>query len=345
MFIIDAIKERYSDYYNANYNPVEPTEQKLIVKLWEYQGSKIKLKLANAVLNNCTADTEFFLKAGYSPDGLIARKAPGTGITTHSSLLQVAAENNNLDIIKLLVNYGAKHHINKDHYLYEYLRSDNLFYLATENNNPELIEYLADVMHSEYTLKPNFINEDSLIQLAIRLKHTETLMPLLKAGARPKEDIINNAIRMGHDTKILDLLIEYGANVNYINIWGNAISNTARDCKEDYIKYLSQHSAKVDFTDPLSNKTPLEIYTKNCKTNDEILEILTPKANWLHKAIQEGNYIEAITRLKSGECEAVSQKDEQSMFPAQYCIPLGDCPGELIATNLECALKIADELQ
>jgi ankyrin repeat protein len=155
-----------------------------------------------------------------------------------------------------------------------------IWHIEKDHLSP-VIEYIK----SNNNLEKKFGFGNTLLSVAVRKGNFEIVKKLLNAGADPNarddsgdnpiiEDVSVEAcygIGQENRLKIVELLIQSGANVNLRNVNGNSAINTAAQCgNTKLVELLISNGAKVNFISEY--RTPLieaVIHSNNPNMNDE----------------------------------------------------------------------------
>ena len=181
------------------------------------------------------------------------------GSRTNRTMLMVAVNTNNLDVVTVLLQNQADVHAQDNH-------GQTALLLALQSQKREIAEYL--ISHSEF-LKDIHSNPDSLRQCfvcAIQNDFKEIAKTLVEIIVYKEDFSVNfnintllfEAIRQGGTTQktadVVDYLLQCGANVNEPDIFSHnqtALMYAVKGCMSTnpVIKLLLQHQADVNAQD------------------------------------------------------------------------------------------------
>eukprot|EP00833_Pecoramyces_ruminatium_P013124 jgi/Orpsp1_1/1187156/evm.model.d7180000055804.1 len=210
--------------------------------------------------------------------------------------LLMACDNNNLNIVKLLVQYGAKidvkNNVSREWELEEKEEDDDDDdndnddrYIVTKNDTPILMACLSEneemvkyfVEQGVDINKP--INQYTPLMLASKIKHFNIIKYLVEQGANvnAEDDEGNNSLVLSYDKdknneRIMKYLIEHGANINAEGSKNNTyLCYACKNSDKDRIKYLLDHGADINRKRERDPK-PLIIACSN--QNIEVVKVL-----------------------------------------------------------------------
>ncbi len=180
--------------------------------------------------------------------------------------LSIASRNNNILLVKYLVEQGAD--VNqKDAY------GETSLFAAVRKSSENIVTYLIE--QGADVNQKNACGETSLFA-AVRRGNENIVKYLVEHGADVNEGIYGNtplfaAVRKSNEN-IVKYLVDHGADVNHKNACGEtSLFAAARTGNENIVKYLTEHGANINERDRW-DKTPLHIAIDN--KNEEIVKYL-----------------------------------------------------------------------
>jgi len=161
----------------------------------------------------------------------------------HGDLLDEACKNNNINMVKLLLEYGSK------------LSSSSLFYACNKNNDVsyELVKYL---------LENGCQISNDILPMVARKQSYNTIQSLITNGAKElddalKECCLNKSLSQDIDIKMIQLLLDNGANYKVIKDAGitledknktQKIENKSKNSNNN--KVIQNEAEEKRFKDP-----------------------------------------------------------------------------------------------
>ncbi|XP_033228985.1 ankyrin-3-like [Belonocnema kinseyi] len=242
---------------------------------------------------------------------------------------------NSMEIVKLLLQYGAKVN-SKTNALWG--NSDTSLYHAVRTKNVETVEMLLNhgaIVNSRNTSK----YEGMLLHISIENGSQEIVQLLLSRGADVESTAYIGyrplhlaAKAHNHNVKIIQLLLNYGAEVNSVSQFLNsgyyftALYLASSDKTTDAVKLLLQHGADVNYvsTDICKNEKRSTLVIQNAVEcgSDGIVELLlqygaivnsteNSSSELLHVAVRRGS--EKMVQLLLDNNEEIEGKDEKGL--------------------------------
>ncbi|MEE6032967.1 hypothetical protein [Avibacterium paragallinarum] len=188
-----------------------------------------RLEMGKAIYENDISKVEMLLKQGKEVNEL---SVDNDGFTY---LMYSVFLDNRIEIIKLLFRYGADPHLVSNVYFPKY--KSNLYYLPlTFASSNESIEYVKLLL--ENGANPNYFYKDSTGRIALNA------MPAINSAVRSAY-ILNKWDRKDfmNDIKArIELLLEYGADINSIGAMGKTVVEWA-DSNPEIVLYLMDKGA------------------------------------------------------------------------------------------------------
>ncbi|MEE6032968.1 hypothetical protein [Avibacterium paragallinarum] len=188
-----------------------------------------RLEMGKAIYENDISKVEMLLKQGKEVNELSINN-DGFTYLMYSVFLD-----NRIEIIRLLFRYGADPHLVSNVYFPKY--KSNLYYLPlTFASSNESIEYVKLLL--ENGADPNYFYKDSTGRIALNA------MPAINAAVRSAY-ILNKWDRKDfmNDIKArIELLLEYGADINSIGAMGKTVVEWANSNTE-IVLYLMDKGA------------------------------------------------------------------------------------------------------
>jgi ankyrin repeat protein len=218
------------------------------------------------------------------------------GATDLSTALYNATENNNLEIVKYLVEKGAT-------------ELNNALSNAAYNNNLEIVKYLVEEKGAtnlnnalyyaaannnslevvKYLIEKGATNLDQSLNNASTSNNLETIKFLIEKGATDLNKALNSAA-YDNSLEAVKYLIEKGA--TELN---NALSNAAYNNNLEIVKYLVEEKGATGFNSALDSALEDANYNNNLKTIKYLIE---RGANELDRTMEYAVYNNDLEMVK-----------------------------------------------
>ena len=225
--------------------------------------------LARAIKYGVTDQVEYLLSKSKNIDAL-----DSNGDTA----LALAIKENNVNLVKMIINKGAN--INIISFINNYSDEYSPLMIASKNGNKEIVNLLI-----KNGANVNLLNSSSMSALMtttydrhlITPEQIEVMKILIDAGANPNLSIIENETTLdrvwGNDIAS-KLLINNGADVNGIEIFSGftKLMGAAYAGDDIMVKYLLNHGADHTFRDYEEDKTAL-MFAKD-RGNNKVIKLL-----------------------------------------------------------------------
>ena len=158
----------------------------------------------------------------------------------------------------------------------------NAFHICIQYNRINMfIEMLSNILE----LFINTNNNENLLQYAILFDKYDFIPYILKKKININNQDITNGLSALHQIviknkiDIVKLLINYGANINIQDYYGNtAIHYCISEENIEILQLLLQYDPNLNLID-IDGNTPLHLYLKNSYLEKEILELLITKSD------------------------------------------------------------------
>jgi ankyrin repeat protein len=222
------------------------------------------------------------------------------------SPLYYACKHGHIEIVKLLLSNGAE--VNPD---YSYKKQTPL-HIACKRNHVEIVKLLlVPYKYGTYNTDALDYKNDTPFDKAFKNNHIESLRLLCETNSidvnRKKEKYGETPLEIAcHalNVELVELLIEYGANVNVSDRFGSTPLHNIVTCSDEQhieiAKILIKHGADVNGCGDVSNV-------------DELYSYKTP----LHYACEEYNDIEMVKLLIDNGAD-VNAIDANNDTPLHY---------------------------
>lgn len=215
--------------------------------------------------------------------------------SNNATLLHLAAEHGNPDILKILIQYGAKALLSVktvDGYNNSFNKTPLVIlfeqYLKKQSNNKipvESVKILLDAGASPNDFLPDYSCYNHNMLLAAIGENDEKLVEIL-INAKVYVNMTQNghtpliiAIKQGKKRRIIELLVEAGAGLNLKTTNGISELQLASEKNDvDLIKYLMSHGA---------NFTGLEI-----SSNTVVLQLILDQLTTLNKKFEQEKQVQ-----------------------------------------------------
>ena len=225
--------------------------------------------LARAIKYGVTDQVEYLLSKSKNIDAL-----DSNGDTA----LTLAIKENNVNLVKMIINKGAN--INIISFINNYSDEYSPLMIASKNGNKEIVNLLI-----KNGANVNLLNSSSMSALMattydrhlITPEQIEVMKILIDAGANPNLSIIENETTLdrvwGNDIAS-KLLINNGADVNGIEIFSGftKLMGAAYAGDDIMVKYLLNHGADHTFRDYEEDKTAL-MFAQD-RGNNKVIKLL-----------------------------------------------------------------------
>ena len=225
--------------------------------------------LTRAIKYGVTDQVEYLLSKSKNIDAL-----DNNGDTA----LALAIKENNVNLVKMIINKGAN--INIISFINNYSDEYSPLMIASKNGNKEIVNLLI-----KNGANVNLLNSSSMSALMtttydrhlITPEQIEVMKILIDAGANPNLSIIENETTLdrvwGNDIAS-KLLINNGADVNGIEIFSGftKLMGAAYAGDDIMVKYLLNHGADHTFRDYEEDKTAL-MFAKD-RGNNKVIKLL-----------------------------------------------------------------------
>ena len=225
--------------------------------------------LARAIKYGVTDQVEYLLSKSKNIDAL-----DSNGDTA----LALAIKENNVNLVKMIINKGAN--INIISFINNYSDEYSPLMIASKNGNKEIVNLLI-----KNGANVNLLNSSSMSALMtttydrhlITPEQIEVMKILIDAGANPNLSIIENETTLdrvwGNDIAS-KLLINNGADVNGIETFSGftKLMGAAYAGDDIMVKYLLNHGADHTFRDYEEDKTAL-MFAKD-RGNNKVIKLL-----------------------------------------------------------------------
>ena len=225
--------------------------------------------LTRAIKYGVTDQVEYLLSKSKNIDAL-----DSNGDTA----LTLAIKENNVNLVKMIINKGAN--INIISFINNYSDEYSPLMIASKNGNKEIVNLLI-----KNGANVNLLNSSSMSALMtttydrhlITPEQIEVMKILIDAGANPNLSIIENETTLdrvwGNDIAS-KLLINNGADVNGIEIFSGftKLMGAAYAGDDIMVKYLLNHGADHTFRDYEEDKTAL-MFAKD-RGNNKVIKLL-----------------------------------------------------------------------
>ena len=225
--------------------------------------------LTRAIKYGVTDQVEYLLSKSKNIDAL-----DSNGDTA----LALAIKENNVNLVKMIINKGAN--INIISFINNYSDEYSPLMIASKNGNKEIVNLLI-----KNGANVNLLNSSSMSALMtttydrhlITPEQIEVMKILIDAGANPNLSIIENETTLdrvwGNDIAS-KLLINNGADVNGIEIFSGftKLMGAAYAGDDIMVKYLLNHGADHTFRDYEEDKTAL-MFAKD-RGNNKVIKLL-----------------------------------------------------------------------
>ena len=158
----------------------------------------------------------------------------------------------------------------------------NAFHICIQYNR---INMFIDMLSNISELFINTSNNENLLQYAILFDKYDFIPYILKKKININNQDITNGLSALHQIviknkiDIVKLLINYGANINIQDYYGNtAIHYCISEENIEILQLLLQYDPNLNLID-IDGNTPLHLYLKNSYLEKEILELLITKSD------------------------------------------------------------------
>ena len=195
----------------------------------------------------------------------------------------IAARNNDIETMKILLKDGMN--INKTN---EY--GNTALIIAAANGSLESVKFLITE-----GAKINIINDLKITALiaAATKNHTDVVDYLLKNGGNADEinnkDFILSVASSNGDLKTVQTSLQNGANINYIDYYGNtALMNAVKKNDIDIIHYLVNKKADINIKSSIDGTTAL-MYAVQGHCDTDIIRYLIHNGANINIANMYGN--------------------------------------------------------
>jgi ankyrin repeat protein len=180
-------------------------------------------------------------------------------------------------------NYKAfKILLDKSNILINNNQNLNAFHICIQYNR---INFFIDLLSNNSELFINTSNNESLLQYAILFDKYDFIPYILKKKINVNNQDITNGlcalhqIVMKNKIDIVQMLINYGANINIQDYYGNtAIHYSISEENVEILRLLLQYNPNLNLID-IDGNTPLHLYLKNSYLEKEILQLLITKSD------------------------------------------------------------------
>ena len=158
----------------------------------------------------------------------------------------------------------------------------NAFHICIQYNR---ITFFIDILSNISELFINTNNNENLLQYAILFDKYEFIPYILKKKININNQDITNGLCALHQIviknkiDIVQLFINYGANINIQDYYGNtAIHYCISEENIEILQLLLQYNPNLNLID-IDGNTPLHLYLKNSYLEKEILQLLITKSD------------------------------------------------------------------
>jgi ankyrin repeat protein len=181
---------------------------------------------------------------------------------------------NNYDAFKILLK-KSNIFINNNQNL-------NAFHICIQYNR---INMFIDMLSNISELFINTNNNENLLQYTILFDKYDFIPYILKKKININNQDITNGLCALHQIiiknkiEIVKMLINYGANINIQDYYGNtAVHYCISEENIEILRLLLQHNPNLNLID-IDGNTPLHLYLKNSYLEKEILQLLITKSD------------------------------------------------------------------
>ena len=158
----------------------------------------------------------------------------------------------------------------------------NAFHICIQYNR---INFFIDILSNNPELFINTSNNENLLQYAILFDKYDFIPYILKKKINVNNQDITNGLCALHQIviknkiEIVQMLINYGANINIQDYYGNtAIHYSISEENVEILHLLLQYNPNLNLID-IDGNTPLHLYLKNSYLEKEILQLLITKSD------------------------------------------------------------------
>jgi ankyrin repeat protein len=180
-------------------------------------------------------------------------------------------------------NYKAfKILLDKSNILINNNQNLNAFHICIQYNR---INFFIDLLSNNSELFINTSNNENLLQYAILFDKYDFIPYILKKKINVNNQDITNGLSALHQiviknkVDIVQMLINYGANINIQDYYGNtAIHYSISEENVEILHLLLQYNPNLNLID-IDGNTPLHLYLRNSYLEKEILQLLITKSD------------------------------------------------------------------
>ena len=158
----------------------------------------------------------------------------------------------------------------------------NAFHICIQYNR---INFFIDILSNNPELFINTSNNENLLQYAILFDKYDFIPYILKKKINVNNQDITNGLCALHQIviknkiEIVKMLINYGANINIQDYYGNtAIHYSISEENVEILHLLLQYNPNLNLID-IDGNTPLHLYLRNSYLEKEILQLLITKSD------------------------------------------------------------------